>query len=166
MTSEKRVQSFCGKTQRFQWELVASEISRELAAYFSLEITQGLNRLFMCCHWITKPKFNDVYVLLKHSNFCSRMLKLHSKKHRFQNFPETRAFAANFFLLHLLQNFCYLLKILQGGASRNVGWYLRLGGEKQGEESRQFPLPFRSFPHSAQECSQTRASISLCAAVT
>ena len=32
----------------------------------------------MCCHWIIKPKFNDVCVLFKHSNFCSRMLEMHS----------------------------------------------------------------------------------------
>ena len=31
----------------------------------------------MCCHLIKKPKFNDV---------CSRMLEMHSKRLRFQNY--------------------------------------------------------------------------------
>ena len=34
----------------------------------------------------TKPEFNDVCVLFKHSNFCSRMLEMHSEKPSFQNF--------------------------------------------------------------------------------
>ena len=51
-------------------------ISRELAAYFSLEVIPP-----------KKPKFNDACVLFKHSNFCSRMLEMHSKRPRFQNFP-------------------------------------------------------------------------------
>ena len=73
----------------------------------------------MFCHWIKKPKFNDVCVLFKQSNFCSRMLEMHFKKPRFQNFsklaPSALAsctFATSFFLLHLLQSFCHLLKIL------------------------------------------------------
>ena len=126
-------------------------ISRELAAYFSLEITPGLNRLFMCCHWITKPKFNKVCILFKHSNFCSRMLEMHSaypKRPRFQTFSRNSRLCREFFLLHLLQSFCHLLKILPVGRSWNVGCFLRLGGEKQGEESWQFPLPFSSFPQS------------------
>ena len=40
----------------------------------------------MCCHWLRKPKFNDVCVLFKHSNFCSRMLEMHSKRPKFENF--------------------------------------------------------------------------------
>ena len=52
--------------------------------------------------------------------FCSRMLEMHSKRPRFQIFPETHAFGTCksclchwfFFLLHLLQSFCNLLKIL------------------------------------------------------
>ena len=44
------------------------------------------NRVFMCCHWIKKPKFNDVCVLFEHSYFCYRMLEMHSKRPRFQTF--------------------------------------------------------------------------------
>ena len=40
----------------------------------------------MCCHWIKKPKFNDVCVQFKRSNFCCRMLEMHSKRPRLQNF--------------------------------------------------------------------------------
>ena len=37
--------------------------------------------------WIKKPKFNDVFALLKHRpNFCSRMLEMHSKR----PYPEIR----------------------------------------------------------------------------
>ena len=46
----------------------------------------SLNTVFMCFHQIKKPKFNDVCLLFKHSNFCSRMLEMHSKGPRFQNF--------------------------------------------------------------------------------
>ena len=49
----------------------------------------SLNRVLVCCHWIIKPKFNDVCVLFKHSNFCSRMLEMHSRC--IQIFPGTRA---------------------------------------------------------------------------
>ena len=31
----------------------------------------SLNTVFICCHRIKKPNFNDVCVLFKHSNFCS-----------------------------------------------------------------------------------------------
>ena len=34
-----------------------------------------------------KPKLNDVCVPFKNSNFCSRMLKMYSKRSRFQKFP-------------------------------------------------------------------------------
>ena len=44
------------------------------------------NWVFMCCRWVKKPKFSDVYVLFKHSNFCSRILQMHSKWSRFQHF--------------------------------------------------------------------------------
>ena len=68
----------------------------------------------MCCHWIIKPKINDVCVLFKHSNFCSRMLAMHSmhsdfsRNSRSQVAPLPRVC----FLRHLLQSFCHLLKIL------------------------------------------------------
>ena len=62
-----------------------------------------LNRVLMYWHRIKKPKFNDVCALYKHSNFCSRMLEMHSKRPRFH---------ASIFLLHLLQSLCHLLKIL------------------------------------------------------
>ena len=93
-------------------------ISRELTTYFSLEITP-VYKVFMFCHRIKKPKFNDVCVLFKQSNFCSRMLEMYFKKPRFQNFsklaPSALAsctFATSFFLLHLLRSICHLLKIL------------------------------------------------------
>ena len=38
-----------------------------------------------------KPKFNDVCILFKHSNFCSRVLEMHSKRPRFQNFSKGQA---------------------------------------------------------------------------
>ena len=77
-----------------------------------------------------KSKFNDVYLLFKHSNFCSRMLEMHSKRPRFQNFsrghvprqtlPRNSHFQFNackpkgtfFPVLCLLQSFRHLLKTL------------------------------------------------------
>ena len=44
----------------------------------------------ICCHWIRKPKFNNVCILFKTSKFCSRMLKMYSKRLRFQNHPTKR----------------------------------------------------------------------------
>ena len=58
-------------------------------------------------------------VLFKNSNFCSRMLEMHCKRPRFQNFSpgakpwtllETCAFGVSFFHLCLLQSFCHHLK--------------------------------------------------------
>ena len=46
----------------------------------------SFKRVFMYWHWKNKSKFNNVCVLSKHSNFCSRLLKMHSKRPRFQNF--------------------------------------------------------------------------------
>ena len=41
----------------------------------------------MCCDRIKKPNFNDVWVLFEHSNFfLLRILEMHSKRTRFQNF--------------------------------------------------------------------------------
>ena len=77
-----------------------------------------------------KSKFNDVYLLFTHSNFCSGMLEMHSKRPRFQNFsrrhaprrilPRNSRFQFNacksqrtfFPVLRLLQSFCHLFKIL------------------------------------------------------
>ena len=65
-------------------------------------------------------KINDLCVLFKHCNFCSRMLETQSKRPRFQNFcfQVTRAVGAHklhqwceFFPL-VLQSFCHLLKTL------------------------------------------------------
>ena len=79
---------------------------------------------------IKKQKFNDVYVLLKHSDFCSGMPEMHSKRPRFKKVLggrhaprpsplQTRAFGApsdtfstSLFLLYLLQSFCHLRKTL------------------------------------------------------
>ena len=79
----------------------------------------SLNRVFMCCRWLKKPRFNDVCVLSKHSNFAPECWKCILRGPGFKIFPETgnfrlasRAFAASFFLLYLLQSFCHLLKIL------------------------------------------------------
>ena len=62
----------------------------KFSGYISLLLFFGnypsLNAVFMCCHRVKKPKFNDVCVLFKHSNFCSRMLEMHSKRPRFPNF--------------------------------------------------------------------------------
>ena len=90
-------------------------ISCELAAYFSLEINyHSLNRVLMCCHWIIKPKFNDVCALFKHSNFSSRMLEMHSIHSNFSRNSRSQVTPLPWvcFLLHLLQSFCHLLKIL------------------------------------------------------
>ena len=125
-------------------------ISRELAAYFSLKITPGWNRVFVCFYWIKKPKFNDVCVLFKHSNFCSIMVEMHSaKRPRFQTFQKLAPLRQVFSFSTYSKAFATYLKsyIMKPRASRNVGCFLRLRGEKQGEESRQFPLPFPSFPH-------------------
>ena len=68
----------------------------------------------MCCHWIIKPKFNDVCVLFKHSNFCSRMLEIHSMHSNFSRNSRSQVapLPGVCFLRHLLQSFCHLLKIL------------------------------------------------------
>ena len=69
-------------------------------------------------------KFNDVCVLFKHSNFCSRMLEMHSKRPSFQFFSQKLApsvlanlvFAARFFSFSTYSKafatFLILLKIL------------------------------------------------------
>ena len=66
----------------------------------------------MCFHWIKEPKFNDVCVLFKQSNFCSRIPEMHSKMPRFQTFPTYSRLCTSFFLPHLLQSVCHLIKIL------------------------------------------------------
>ena len=76
------------------------------------------------------PWADDVYLPFKHSNFCSGMLEMHSKRPRFQNFYRGHApvqthsrnsrfkfnacqWQGTFFpVLCLLQSFCHLLKTL------------------------------------------------------
>ena len=73
----------------------------------------SLNGVFMCCHCTKKPEFNYDCVLFKHSNFCSRMLEMHSKKPRFQIFLQKPApYKSEFSPLHLFQSFSHLPKIL------------------------------------------------------
>lgn len=72
----------------------------------------SLNTAFMWCHQIKKPKFNYVRVLFKQSNFWSKMLEMHFRRARFQNFsrgmpPDPLATRA-FFVNRLLQSFCHL----------------------------------------------------------
>ena len=50
----------------------------------------------MCCDWIEKPKLNDVYALFKHSNFCAKMLKMHSKRPRYQSFSRNSHLCLSF----------------------------------------------------------------------
>ena len=64
----------------------------------------------ICCHWIRKPKFNNVCVLFKTSKFCSRMLKMYSKGPDFKT--ALQKLGARIFCLCLLQRFCHLLKTL------------------------------------------------------
>ena len=69
---------------------------------------------------IKKPKFNNVCVLFKNSNFCSRMLEMYSKMPRFHKFSRGGGVCpwtaletgVSFFHLHLLQSFCHQLKTL------------------------------------------------------
>lgn len=79
----KKIVVLCRAFNKSQW-------LAKFAAYISLLLFFGnhpsLHAVFMCCHWVKKPKFNDLCVLFKHSNFCSRMLEMHSKRPRFQNF--------------------------------------------------------------------------------
>ena len=60
----------------------------KFAGYFTWtrHLPSSFKRVFMYWHWKNKPKFNNVCVLCKHSIFCSRLLKMHSKRPRFQNF--------------------------------------------------------------------------------
>ena len=54
-------------------------------------------RAFMFCHWIKEPKVNDVCVLFKQYNFCSRIPEMHSKMPRFQTFPRNSRVCREFF---------------------------------------------------------------------
>ena len=47
----------------------------------------SLNRVFMCCRWLKKPKFNDVCVLSKHSNFAPECWKCILRGSGFKIFP-------------------------------------------------------------------------------
>ena len=79
----------------------------------------------MCCHWIIKPKFTDVCVLFKHSNFRSRTLEMNSMHSNF--FQKLAPLPRVCFLLHLLQSFCNLLKIssktLKLFAGLHANWF-------------------------------------------
>ena len=55
----------------------------------------SLNRVFMCCQWIKKPKLHDVCVLFKHSHFCFRILEMHPRGPDVKVFPESRTFIAS-----------------------------------------------------------------------
>ena len=57
-----------------------------------------------------KPKFKDVCVLFKYSHFASECWKCILRGSDFKIFPETGAFVASFFILHLLQTFATYLK--------------------------------------------------------
>ena len=72
----------------------------------------SLNRVFMCCHWIKKPKFNDVCVLFKQSNFYSKKLEMYSERPRFQNFSRNLHPCCEFFPSPPTPKLSYLLKIL------------------------------------------------------
>ena len=48
--------------------------------YWQEENEHTKNRAFLSYRWIKRPKFNHVYVLFKHPNFCSRMLEMHSMR--------------------------------------------------------------------------------------
>ena len=47
----------------------------------------SLNRVFMCCRWLKKPKFNNVCVLSKHSNFAPECWKCILRGSGFKIFP-------------------------------------------------------------------------------
>ena len=47
----------------------------------------SLNRVFMCCCWLKKPKFNNVCVLSKHSNFAPECWKCILRGPGFKIFP-------------------------------------------------------------------------------
>ena len=69
-----------------------------------------LNRVFMCCQWIKKPKLNDVCLLFKHSHFCFRMLEMHPRGPDFKVFPESPTFIASFSFLTYSKAFATYLK--------------------------------------------------------
>ena len=72
-----------------------------------------INRVFMCCHWIKKPKLNDVCVLFKHLLLLQNDGYAFLKRPRFQKFSRnSHLIATSFFLLHLFQSYYHLLKIL------------------------------------------------------
>ena len=71
-----------------------------------------LNRVFMCCQRIKNAKINDVCVLFRHSNFCSKMLEMYSERARFKNFSRNSHLCCNFFPSPPPPKTSYLLKIL------------------------------------------------------
>ena len=85
-TDDKKLLSFAIRVFNKSWWSVNSRaILCELPAYFSLEITPVW--VFMCCRWLKKPKFNDVCVLSKHSNFAPECLKCSLRGPGFKIFP-------------------------------------------------------------------------------
>ena len=54
----------------------------------------SLNRVFMCCQRIKKPKLH-VCVLFKHSHFCFRILEMHPRGPDVKVFPESCTFIAS-----------------------------------------------------------------------
>ena len=70
----------------------------------------SLNRVFMCCQWIKKPKLHDVCVLFKHS-FLLQNSGNASKRSRCQSFSRKSHLYRKSFLPHRLQSFCHLLEI-------------------------------------------------------
>ena len=77
-------------------------MANKFAGYFTwthrllfFENYPSLNRVFMCCQWIKKPKLHDVCVLFKHSHFCFRILEMHPRGPDVKVFPESRTFIAS-----------------------------------------------------------------------
>ena len=90
------------KSQGFQREQVAGELNSPPIFTWTRRLLffgnyPDLKRALMCFHWIKEPKFNEVCVLFKQSNFCSRIPEMHSKMPRFQTFPRNSRFCREFF---------------------------------------------------------------------
>ena len=63
-------------------------IWHELATYFLGGNYPSLNRVFMCCHWIKEPKFNDVCVLSNTLIFAPECWDCIIRGPDFKIFPE------------------------------------------------------------------------------
>ena len=73
---ERSLQEFGSVTD----PMVHSKRESLVHRYWQEENEHTKNRAFLSYRWIKKPKFNHVYVLFKHPNFCSRMLEMHSMR--------------------------------------------------------------------------------------